>query len=95
MVFPFLIVLLCLFFGLQLLFCFQIKQRWLRLAPPILTVLADAVCWVLYFGGAYAEVFGAAFTYYIYGIVLLLIFMAELLALGMFAIVKCIQKRRK
>lgn len=95
MVFPFIMVLACVCFGLQLIFCFKAKRRWVRFAPVLVTALADLLCWGLYLGGAYAEVYGAAFAFYIYGIVLLMILGAELAALGIYILVKYIQKRRK
>lgn len=95
MVFPVIILFLCVLFCLQLVFCFKAERRWIRCGLLFMTALGDLACWILYAAGGFSEIFGAAFAFYIYGMVLTLALGAELLAWILYAVVKYIQKRRK
>lgn len=82
-------------FAVQLVLCFAKKPGWVRVLPLALTAVAEAVCWGLYLGGCFSEIYGAAFAFYIYGVVLAVVLGGEVLAWGIYGIVKVIQKRRK
>lgn len=79
----------------QLVLCFMGKRRWLRVLPLMVTAAADLICWGMYFGGCYSQIYGAAFAFYIYGIALAVVLCGEGIAWAIYGIVKAVQKRRK
>lgn len=82
-------------FAAQLAVCFAGKHRWIRLLPIAVTAAADVVCWAMYLGGCFHDIYGAAFAFYMYGILLTVVLCGEGLAWGIYGIVKGIQKFRK
>ena len=90
-----LFLILGVMFLVQLAVCFMGKRRWIRVLPAAVTTAADVVCWGMYFGGCFHDTFGAAFAFYIYGILLTVVLCGEGVAWAVYGIVKGIQKRRK
>ena len=99
MMFSFAFVLMAVVFFLQLLLCRMGKRRWLRWIPPVLIIMGEIACVAAYGLSVYLEqtgkdVFGAAFAAVIYGILLLYLLAADVLAWAVSAIVRFVQKRK-
>ncbi|MBQ8834026.1 MAG: hypothetical protein IJ001_03780 [Oscillospiraceae bacterium] len=95
MALPFVMMMALAVFAVQLVLCFKARGLWAKLLPLLAVAAADLLCWVVYFGGFWADVYGAAFAAFIYGVVLAMILALDGLAWGIWGVVKLVQKRRK
>ena len=94
MVLPMVLLLGIAVFVTQLVFCLYARKLWIKLLPVMLALGMDAVCWGLYFLGAFSETYGGDFAAFIYGIVLLMVGAMAGIAWGIYGIVKYVQNRR-
>ena len=95
MVLPMVLLLGIAVFVTQLVFCLYAKKRWIKRLPVCMALAMDMICWLLYFFGAFSEVYGGDFAAFIYGIVLLMAAAMAGMAWGIYGIVKLVQKGRK
>lgn len=94
------VLLILAAFGIQLLFCFLTRKRWVRWLPTVTIFIGVTVCGAAFAVCVWMEeagkgIYGGAFAAYLYGLILLVALTGALGAWLVWAVVRYIQKRRK
>ena len=92
MMLPFILVIALIVAVVQMVLCFCAKRWWVKVIPLGVLVIGDMVCWGVYASSVFSQIYGADFAAYIYGILLAVFAVVDILCLGFYGIVRKMKK---
>ena len=90
---PFVLTIALAVAAVQMALCFRGGVLWVKLLPLILLLAGDGICWLVYVNSVFSQIYGADFAVYIYGLMLGLFAIADVLCWGVYGMVCVVRKR--